>query len=217
MPRYRPYARRVHPKALTPYDEPPSASPSIRQQDANGPSAHALTNSAPIPTFGDAVLAHLDSGFNLALWILRDEHLAADAVQEASLKAWRAYGQFRGGDSKSWFLAVVRTCAIDCARRSGREHLLGGVEPATTATDLPLPALLDHERGAIIHQAVWSLPGPLREVLVLREIEGMSYAQIAVALDIPPGTVMSRISRARDAAAAALRARMSEGSSHGVP
>jgi RNA polymerase sigma-70 factor (ECF subfamily) len=168
------------------------------------------------PSFHQCVLAHLDSGYNLALWMLRDEHLASDALQEAALKAWRVFGSFRGGDGKSWFLAVVRTCAIDAAVRAGRRRpgsLDDGQETdAESAADAqPLPAVLRRERAGMVSEAVWSLPAAVREVLVLREIEGLSYAQIAETLGVPIGTVMSRVSRARDAAAAALRARLREG------
>jgi RNA polymerase sigma-70 factor (ECF subfamily) len=183
-----------------------------RAADA-GPSGIAVHDGVDRSAFQDHVLAHLDAGYNLALWMLRDEHQAGDALQDASLKAWGRFASFRGGDGKSWFLAIVRTSAIDLARRA-RRHAPAPIDEesesvaGSAADSQPLSGILRREHAAVVHEVVWSLPEPMREILVLREVEGLSYAQIAQVLDAPIGTVMSRISRARDAAETALRGRL---------
>jgi len=173
------------------------------------------------PTFQDSVLAHLDAGYNLALWMLRDEHLASDALQDAALKAWQSFESFQGGDGKSWLLSIVRTSVVDCIRRSRRGKSIS--LDLSSETDrhelpdaLPLSTILQREHADVVNDAVWSLPEAMREILVLREVEGLSYAQIARVLDVPVGTVMSRVSRARDAAAVALRARLRKEHPDGV-
>jgi RNA polymerase sigma-70 factor (ECF subfamily) len=184
----------------------------VRASDVEPPGIVVQDGVDP-PAFQDHVLAHLDAGYNLALWMLRDEHQASDALQDASLKAWDRFGSFRGGDGKSWFLAIVRTSAIDLARRARRYAPAPINQESDSATESavdsqPLSGILKREHAALVNDVVWSLPEPMREILVLREVEGLSYAQIAHVLDVPIGTVMSRVSRARDAADRALRARL---------
>jgi RNA polymerase sigma-70 factor (ECF subfamily) len=173
------------------------------------------------PDFHECVLAHLDAGYNLARWMLRDEHLAGDALQEAALKAWRRFETFQGGDGKTWLLAIVRTSVIDLMRQKRRDlaGTLDGQDAWASAekTDSsPLSSLLRREHAGAVNDAVWNLPEAMREILVLREIEGLSYAQIAQVLEVPVGTVMSRISRARDAAAAALREKLTKEHADGM-
>jgi RNA polymerase sigma-70 factor (ECF subfamily) len=173
------------------------------------------------PTFQDCVLDHLDAGYNLAWWMLRDEHLASDALQDAALKAWRRFESFHGGDGKSWLLAIVRTSVVDLIRRTRRNASIPRDvpdEPAERESSdaQPLSAILRHEHAGMVDEAVRSLPEASREILVLREVEGLTYAQIAQVLGIPVGTVMSRLSRARDAAAEALRKRLAKEQPDGV-
>lgn len=190
----------------------------IPHRPARAPERLDVQKSHERPLFQDAVLAHVDSGYNLARWLLRDEHLASDALQDALLKSWRSFDSFRGGDPKSWFLAIVRTSTIDIARRRHRDRpqsLDNAPEPAPPDTR-PLSSILRREHANIVHEVVWSLPEHHREILVLKEIEGMTYAQIATTLAVPIGTVMSRISRARDAAQAALQARLGKEHTDGL-
>ncbi len=158
------------------------------------------------------MLSNLDAAHNLAWWLTRDEHEAADAVQDACLKAWRFFSGFRGGDGKSWLLSIVRTTVLSRARQGRVAMLVGDADERLAApgahADEPIAPLLRRADRRIINDAVASLPDALREVLVLREIEDLSYAQIATVVGTPVGTVMSRLSRARDAARAALRARL---------
>jgi RNA polymerase sigma-70 factor (ECF subfamily) len=185
------------------------------------PEPQDVRDQADAPSFQSFVLVHLDAGYNLAFWMLRDEHLASDALQDAALKAWCRFDTYRGGDAKTWWLAIVRTSAIDLARRAGRNapvSLEASGEPVQAGPhqEPPLSTILRREHAGAVHDAAWSLTDAMREVLVLREVEGLSYAQIAQVLGVPIGTVMSRVSRARDAAAAALRAKFTEEDAHGV-
>jgi len=153
-------------------------------------------------TFDEVVLPHLDAGYRLARWLVRNEADADDAVQEATLRALRYFGTFAGGNGRAWFLRIVRnTC---CHRRGPGAHppaepfdeeRHSGDEPACSPEMLALHA--DHV--ALIEQAMRTLPDRARELLVLRELEGLSYRELADAMDIPMGTVMSALSRARQA------------------
>jgi RNA polymerase sigma-70 factor, ECF subfamily len=150
--------------------------------------------------FEQAVLPHLDAAFNLARWLTGNDHDAADVVQEAYLRALR-YGVGDRGDSRAWVLAVVRNTCFTWLKRNrppepavpfdeGR-HSPGG-EPAD-----PGGALVRQADRETIRAAVAELPAEFREVIVLRELEGLSYKEIAAAAGVPIGTVMSRLTRAR--------------------
>jgi RNA polymerase sigma-70 factor (ECF subfamily) len=162
--------------------------------------------------FRSIILANLDAAHNLAWWLSGNDHDAADIVQEAYLKASRAFHGFRGGDSKSWFLAIVRTTALDRGRKVRRERrAIAAMQDVKDAIDeAPLTEALARVDRVEMEQALNCLPDPYREVIVLREIEGLGYAQIALVIEAPIGTVMSRLSRARDALAAASRRRGSK-------
>ena len=163
--------------------------------------------------FAASVLPHLDAAYNLARWLVRDAHDAQDVVQDALVRALRHFDGFRGGDPRPWLLAIVRNAAFAWlgARRTGEvdfadhEHELA----AALALDAP-PA--DPESLAIrraerreIDAAIAALPIAFRETLILRELEDLSYREIAQVLDVPVGTVMSRLARARAMLARALR------------
>jgi RNA polymerase sigma-70 factor (ECF subfamily) len=161
------------------------------------------TSAASPRRFEHLVLAHLDAAYNLARWMLRNDHDASDVVQEACLKAWRSFAGFRGGDPRVWLLAIVRTSALSRLRarrpvESGSGQEVPDPSPGLTAE------LLRSATSATVNRALLSLADPHREVLVLREVEGLSYAQIAAVLDVAEGTVMSRLARARDAFERAL-------------
>jgi len=152
------------------------------------------------------VLPHLDAGYNLARWLLRDPTAAEDAVQEASLRAFRYIDSLRGDDPRPWWLGIVRnTCfTVLERRRSGPEIVefdeaefeaaLGHAERSSSDP----AALLEQRRlRTLIDAAIRALSPALREVIVLREFEDLDYAQIAQIVAVPVGTVMSRLSRAR--------------------
>jgi RNA polymerase sigma-70 factor (ECF subfamily) len=159
--------------------------------------------------FEELVLPHMQAAFNLAYWILGERAEAEDVVQDAFLRAFRAFVGFRGENAKPWLLAIVRNAAfraIQNRKRSARFFILSGDVKgsdgqvvAKMASDDPsaesvLLAAEDRER---LHAALGSLPIDYREIIVLRELEGLSYSEISEAVAIPIGTVMSRLSRAR--------------------
>ncbi|HSL20328.1 MAG TPA: sigma-70 family RNA polymerase sigma factor [Vicinamibacterales bacterium] len=162
-------------------------------------------------SFEEVVLPHLDAAHRLARWLMRNEHDAEDVVQEASLRAFRYFRTFAGGDGRAWFLRIVRnTCAGWHDRRFealtdpfDEEQHRGG-RPAFDPE-----ALLLQARGATsIEQAMRNLPDRFHRLLVLRELEGLSYRELADVLGIPMGTVMSSLSRARQALRGALRSEL---------
>jgi RNA polymerase sigma factor (sigma-70 family) len=157
--------------------------------------------------FETLVLPHLDAAYNLARWLLRDATAAEDAVQEASLRAFRYIDSLRGDDARAWLLGIVRnTCFTVLERRRSAPEVvefddaefdaaLGAVEH--DASD-PAKQLEQRRLRTLIDAAIRALSPPLREVIVLREFEDLDYAQIAQIAGVPVGTVMSRLSRARE-------------------
>lgn len=147
------------------------------------------------------LLNHLDAAYNLARWLTQNEHDAEDIVQDAYLRAIRHYGTFQGGEGKSWLLTIVRNRCYDSMRQKGiRERTTQFDEELHNvrhATQDPEASLLQQERAGLLRQALAELPAELREVLVLRELEQLSYSEIAGIARIPMGTVMSRLSRGR--------------------
>ena len=169
--------------------------------------------------FEAATLTHLPAAYNLARWLLRDAQQAEDAVQEAYLRALRFFDDLRGEDARPWLMGIVRNACYDCMRQQRR---LGdqvefdemrdseGDGPATASwPDGSVdPAALweQRARGERVNAAIGALAPAFREVIVLRELEEMSYEDIARVAGIPLGTVMSRLSRARALLREALRA-----------
>ena len=161
--------------------------------------------------FERLALPHLGAAYNLARWLTRNDHDAQDVVQEAFLRALRYIGTLRGDDGRAWLLQVVRhTCWTWLeANRPGELAALdsddGDGLAAPASEEPPARAQRKAER-AQIDGAIAALPCLLREVLVLRELEELSYAEIARIADIPIGTVMARLSRARERMRASLAA-----------
>ncbi len=144
---------------------------------------------------------HMRAAYNLARWLVRNDQDAEDIVQESFLKAYKAQESFRGNEPRTWMLSIVRNTAMDFLRRY-RSSIGGpmadpGYEPEDDSPN-PERVLLERSRREQVRQAIANLAGELREVIVLREIEGLSYKEIASVLGIPMGTVMSRLSRARN-------------------
>lgn len=150
--------------------------------------------------FERATLPHFDAAYNLARWMTRDEHAAEDVVQEAYARAARYFASFRGGDARVWLLGVVRRASFDwLARHRARFAVTFDEEAHDRGDESSNPELLavrkcDRDQ---VRRALEELPPPLREVVVLRELEGLSYQEIASVAEIPIGTVMSRLSRGR--------------------
>ena len=156
------------------------------------------------PTRFDAlVLPHLDAAYNLARWLTRDTHDAEDVVQDACMRALKYIGSLEGGDARGWFLKIVRNAFYDWL---GRNRPAEVVNDENEAVDAAVdPAAISPEQAAMrkaelrmLADAVAELPLQYREVLILRELEELSYKEIARVADIPVGTVMSRLARARD-------------------
>lgn len=150
--------------------------------------------------FERAVWPHLRGAYNLACWLIGNPHDAEDIVQESFIKAFRAIDRFRGEDARAWLLAIVRNTALNYVQRQRPKQEIAWDEHVPEPADPkhgPETTLLQKERSARVRSAIQQLPIEFREALVLREIEGMPYKEIAWVLKVPLGTVMSRLSRAR--------------------
>jgi RNA polymerase sigma factor (sigma-70 family) len=159
-----------------------------------------MTQQTNSMTFEEAVLPHLDAAYNLARWLTRNKQDAEDVVQEAYLRAFRFFGGFHGGNSRTWLLTIVRnTCYTWLHQnRAGQPAAFDEqVHTDTAQSQSPETLLLRKADGQLLNHALEELPAAFREVLVLLELEGLSYKEIAEILGIPIGTVMSRLARAR--------------------
>lgn len=156
---------------------------------------------AELASFEDVMLPHLDAAHNLAKWLLRNEEDAKDVVQEAYLRAFKSFGGFHGSNGRAWLLTIVRNTsytllkknrAVDLTTTFDEEIHAFGDESANPAI------IVEHaENAELVAKAMDELPAEFREILVLRHQEGLSYKEIADIAQIPPGTVMSRLARAR--------------------
>src|SRR6266478_2052724 len=167
----------------------------IQGHQGEGAQEHELAS------FEAMMLPHMDAAHNLARWLLRNEQDAQDIVQEAYLRAFKSFGGFHGSNGRAWLLTIVRNTAytllkknraVDLTTTFDEEIHTAGHESVSPAT------ILEHSENAeLIKEAMDELPVEFREILVLRHLEGLSYKEIAEIAQIPPGTVMSRLSRAR--------------------
>ncbi len=169
-----------------------------------------------VGSFEQLVLPHLPAAWNLARWLLRNQHDAEDVMQEATVRAFRFFDGFRGDSPRAWLLAVVRNCAYSFLQQNRARELGTELEEDTIVAPSdsnPDVVLLRTARQRILNEAVEALPVEFREVFVLRELEGLSYKEIADLAQIPIGTVMSRLSRARRQLQAAVARREAGGAS----
>src|SRR5438552_1968153 len=156
---------------------------------------------AELTSFEAVMLPHLDAAHNLARWLLRNEQDAQDVVQEAFLRAFKSFGGFHGSNGRAWLLTIVRNTSYTLLKKNrvadltttfDEEIHVSGHESVSPAT------ILEHsENVELIKEAMDELPAEFREILALRHQEGLSYKEIAEIAQIPPGTVMSRLARAR--------------------
>src|SRR5437016_13965967 len=163
-------------------------------------------------SFEEAMLPHLDAAHNLARWLLRNEQDAQDVVQEAYLRAFKSFAGFRGSNGRAWLLTIVRNTSYTLLKKNRAVDLTttfdedihgSGDESVSPAT------LLERSEDAdLVREAMDKLPVDFREILVLRHLEGLSYKEIADIAQIPPGTVMSRLARARGKLKECLAARI---------
>ena len=156
---------------------------------------------ALVPVFEDTVLPHLNAAYNLARWLTRNDRDAEDVVQEAFLRALRHYATFKGGDARPWLLAIVRNTYYTWRKhnRIPEESVALEDENEPVAEDVadPETLLLRESDRQLLRSALRLLPREFLEVIVLREFEELSYKEIAEVIQVPSGTVMSRLSRAR--------------------
>jgi RNA polymerase sigma factor (sigma-70 family) len=154
--------------------------------------------------FRALVLPHLDAAYGFARYLTRDAGQAEDIVQDAFLKALRGFAGFRGGDPRAWLFAIVRTTFLDAVRARPAWAEPEAAEAMPSEDDTPEAALVRQGEVATVRGAIEALPEPFRETLVLRELEELSYRQIAEVTAAPIGTVMSRLARARQMLLASL-------------
>ena len=157
--------------------------------------------------FEAEVLMHLNSAFTLARYLTRRGDIAEDLVQEALLRAYRSFDEARSSNVRAWLLTIVRNCFLTWKVRNSDESALrdfGGTGASleqdvgeVQEDETPESILIRHEEDCTMRSLIEGLPHPFREVLVLRDIEDMSYREIADITGVPMGTVMSRLARAR--------------------
>lgn len=177
-----------------------------RPAEASAPAMSRET----LQRFQSTIVPHLDSAYNFARYLSRDPDAAGDIVQDAFLRAYRAFDGFRGGDSRAWVFAIIRNChrawqnegrykaryeiSITPDSDDDAEH---PVHRIASDADTPEVSTMRQSESARVRAVIAGLSEPMREVLVLRELEDFSYREISEVLDIPVGTVMSRLARAR--------------------
>jgi RNA polymerase sigma-70 factor (ECF subfamily) len=159
-----------------------------------------MSGSTKLALFEETILPHLNAAYNLARWLTRNEDDAKDVVQEAYLRAFRFFDGFRGGDGKAWLMAVVRNTCLTWRRRERGNVMAIPFDETAHGSDRAanVEARLVEEAGlGALRNCIESLPVEYREVIVMRELEELSYRDIAEAASLPIGTVMSRLARAR--------------------
>lgn len=157
--------------------------------------------------FQREIVPHLDAAYNFARYLSRDPDAAQDIVQDSFLRAYRGFEGYQGGDARAWIFSIVRNCyhswLLKCRRKARLEvdhkddTAAFAIDDVASGEDTPEAALLRQSEAGTVRGTLNALPRALREVLVLRELEGLSYREIADISALPIGTVMSRLARAR--------------------
>jgi RNA polymerase sigma factor (sigma-70 family) len=165
--------------------------------------------------FRIVVLPYIDEAYRLARWLTGNGTDAEDVVQDASLRAFRAIRDYAGGNPRAWVLSIVRNTAYSWMRKNRPETIISvddletveleHVNPNERSDDTPEASLIAKVDAEQLRTAIAKLPAPFRETLVLRDIEGLDYQEIAEATEVPIGTVMSRLARARRRLSAAIK------------
>jgi RNA polymerase sigma-70 factor (ECF subfamily) len=174
--------------------------------------------------FEKSVLPHLDAAYNLARWLTRNDHDAQDVVQEAFVRALRFFDAVKGADSRPWLLAIVRNTGYSWLEKNRPGEIVALDDAGLIASDVetlghaapaesnPEVILLQSANRKLVNQALEDLPVGYREVLVMRELEDLSYKEIAAIAGIPIGTVMSRLARGREQLKRSIEIRMKRAS-----
>ena len=175
---------------------------------------HSINAADRSALFQNTIIPHLDAAYNLARYLSRDADAAQDIVQEAFLRAYRSFDGYVGGDARSWIFAIVRNCFYAWSQETRRkrrfekpimdgyqddEASMPSSQEVASEDDTPEVALIRTSQSECVRSVINVLPVDLREILVLRELEQLSYREIADIMDVPLGTVMSRLARARRA------------------
>jgi RNA polymerase sigma factor (sigma-70 family) len=172
----------------------------------------SLPDQSKVGRFEEIALPHLGAAFNLARWLVHNEHDAEDIVQEAYLRAFKFFSGYYGGDSRTWLLTIVRNTCYTWLQQNRALRLADPIEDKIDELGMdfsdPEVLLMQSVDSEIVRQALQELPVEFREVVVLREMEDLSYKEIANVVDIPIGTVMSRLKRGRERLHALLASRM---------
>lgn len=158
-----------------------------------------MADSTKLVRFEHAVMPHFDAAYNLARWLTRSAQDADDVVQEAYLRAFTFFDGFRGGDGRGWLLSIVRNTCFTWLRKNRSQELMTEFDEGLHGLDAANPETLHLRRAdaQMVREGLEKLPAEFREVLVLREMEDLSYKEIAEVTGLALGTVMSRLSRAR--------------------
>ena len=168
-----------------------------------------------LASFEETMLPHLDAAHNLARWLLRNEQDAQDVVQEAFLRAFKSFGGFHGSNGRAWLLTIVRNTCYTLLKKNRVANLTTPFDEEIHAShdeSVSAATILEHSENAeLIREAMDELPAEFREILTLRHEEDLSYKEIADIAQIPPGTVMSRLARARGKLKERLAARIGKG------
>jgi RNA polymerase sigma-70 factor (ECF subfamily) len=167
----------------------------------SGVEQHRDTGQSPgQPDFEQIFLPHLDAAYNLARWLLRNDQDAEDAVQEAYMRAYKAFARFRGGDGKAWFMTILRNVCYTMIKKlrshETPEPFDEEIHQTVGETEMQ-EAFRQRANVETLHAALEKLPDEFREIIVLHDLEGLAYKEIAAIAGIPIGTVMSRLARAR--------------------
>jgi RNA polymerase sigma-70 factor (ECF subfamily) len=160
-----------------------------------------MPENSPLPNFDLTVLPHLGAAYKLARGLTRNKQDAEDLVQEACLRAFRFFAGFHGSDARAWMLTIVRNTCFTWLQANRASRYTSEFDERLFASDGRVPdpetLVLRKDNGNLVRHALENLPPNFRQVLILREIEGMSYREIAAVTGLPAGTVMSSLARAR--------------------
>src|SRR5579872_5852005 len=155
----------------------------------------------PHGAFEEVVLPHLDAAFNYARWLTKSDADAEDLVQDAAVRALRYFSSLRNDDARAWLLTIVRNTWYGRFSKAGGAELhkvFGGTDERPDEQLDPEGLVIQQQTVERVHRAIEALPVDFREVIVLRELEGLSYKEIAAVIGAPTGTVMSRLARGRE-------------------
>jgi RNA polymerase sigma factor (sigma-70 family) len=165
-----------------------------------------------LASFEEIMLPHMDAAYNLAKWLLHNEQDAQDVVQEAYLRAFKSFGGFHGSNGRAWLLTIVRNTSYTLLKKNRAVDLTTPFDEEIHASGhesvSPTTILEQSEDADLVRQVMDELPVEFREILTLRHMEGLSYNEIADIAQLAPGTVMSRLARARARLKQALAARI---------